>query len=231
MPPKEPSALDERTARTLGHYDANAEAFWSGTRDHDVTQNYAALLAAIARPAPLRLLDFGCGPGRDLLALSALGHDVTGLDGSAEFVGMARERARGPVWQQNFLALELGQAQFDGIFANASLFHVPGAELPRVLRELFQSLVPGGVLFCSNPRSFDHDREGFNGERYGTYLTLGSWLERIAAAGFVIERHYLRPADKPADEQPWLAVVARRPLTGNASELELVDQLRGVVAE
>ncbi|MET0793317.1 MAG: class I SAM-dependent methyltransferase [Polyangiaceae bacterium] len=202
---------DERTARTLGHYAANAAAFWEGTRDHDVTQNYAALLDAIARPAPLRILDLGCGPGRDLVALGALGHEVTGLDGSAEFVAMARGRSSGAVLHQNFLALDLGEERFDGVFANASLFHVPGAELARVLRQLLQSLAPGGVLFCSNPRSFERDHEGFKGERYGTYLTVEGWLERIAAAGFVVERHFLRPTGKPAREQPWLAVVARRP--------------------
>jgi SAM-dependent methyltransferase len=202
---------DERTARTLRYYDEHAAAFWEGTRDHDVTQNYAALLDAVTRPAPLRLLDFGCGPGRDLVALSALGHEVTGLDGSAEFVAMARGRFSGTVLHQNFLELDLGQARFDGVFANASLFHVPGAELPRVLGQLFSSLVPGGVLFVSNPRSFDRDHEGFKGDRYGTYLTRESWLERIVLAGFFVERHFLRPTGQPESEQPWLAVVARRP--------------------
>jgi SAM-dependent methyltransferase len=200
----------EISARTLGHYNANAERFWQGTRDHDVTQNYQALLGALGNGAALRLLDLGCGPGRDLIALSAMGHAVTGLDGSAELVRMAREHSGCVVLEQSFFELDLGQARFDGVFANASLFHVPRALLARVLRELHACLVPGGVLFCSNPRSFDVDHEGFNGERYGSYLTTDTWLEQIRAAGFVIERHYFRPADKPPSEQPWLAIVARR---------------------
>ena len=202
-------ALRQLTARTLGHYDATAKSFWEGTRDHDVTQNYAALLDALG-PAPQRVLDFGCGPGRDLLALSALGHIVTGLDGSAKFAAMARDFSGCTVLHQNFLELALGEARFDGVFANASLFHVPRAEMPRVLGELRLSLVPGGVLFCSNPRSFGEDWEGFKGERYGTYLTIDSWLALLKAAGFSIERHYLRPAGAQPSEQPWLAVVARR---------------------
>ncbi|MEI9951877.1 MAG: class I SAM-dependent methyltransferase [Pseudomonadota bacterium] len=205
-------SLAEITSRTLGDYDAVAESFWAGTRDHDVTQNYAALLDALERSAPLRLLDFGCGPGRDLLALTALGHIVTGLDGSPVFAEMARAQSGCRVLEQNFLELALGERQFDGVFANASLFHVPRAELARVLAELFRALVPGGVLFCSNPRSFERDWEGFRGERYGTFLTIDSWLEQIKSAGFVVERHFLRPSAKPASEQPWLAIVARRPL-------------------
>jgi SAM-dependent methyltransferase len=206
-------ALAELSARTLGHYNASAASFWEGTRDHDVSQNYAALLDALRGVAPQRLLDFGCGPGRDLATLSALGHTVTGLDGSSVFVEMARALSGCTVLHQDFLQLELGSQRFDGVFANASLFHVPPSELGRVLTELFESLVPGGVLFCSNPRSFDEDWSGFRGDRFGNYLTIQSWLARISAAGFIVERHFLRPQGKPAHEQPWLAVVARRPVS------------------
>jgi len=204
-------SLGEASARTLNDYAQSAESFWEFTRDHDVTQNYAALLDAIAGAPPLRLLDFGCGPGRDLIALTARGHTVTGLDGSPVFAEMARTQSGCRVLVQNFLELSLGEREFDGVFANASLFHVPRVELPRVLGELFHALVPGGVLFCSNPRSFERDWEGFKGERYGSFLTIDSWLETITRAGFVVERHFLRPSDKPPSEQPWLAIVARRP--------------------
>jgi SAM-dependent methyltransferase len=209
--PREPSALSEIAERTLGHYDASAQSFWAGTRDHDVTQNYAALLDALGGRAGLRILDLGCGPGRDLIALTALGHVVTGLDGAPAFVRMARAHSGCVVLEQSFFALDLGDGAFDGVFANASLFHVPRAVLPRVLAELFRSLAAGGVLFCSNPRSFDRDGEGWQGERYGSYLTIDGWSALIAGAGFAIERHFLRPPHKPPTEQPWLAIVARKP--------------------
>lgn len=213
------SAPADASRRTLGHYDSTADAFWAGTRDHDVTQNTAALLDALSEgheprgsAEQFRLLDLGCGPGRDLVTLRALGHRVTGLDGADAFVEMARAHSGCPVLKQNFLELDLGEQQYDGVFANASLFHVPRSELPRVLRELYLSLRPGGVLFSSNPRSFDVDREGWNGERYGSYLTIDGWLALMAGAGFEVERHFLRPSGKPASEQPWLAIVARRPI-------------------
>jgi predicted TPR repeat methyltransferase len=76
----------EITQTTLQHYRRNAEQFFAGTIDHDVSQNIAALLEAIAAPAPYRLLDLGCGPGRDLKAFKAMGHEAIGIDGSARFV-------------------------------------------------------------------------------------------------------------------------------------------------
>ena len=201
----------DSTLRTLSDYDRQAESFWIATRDHDVTQNRAALLDALGNRPGLRLLDFGCGPGRDLIAFAALGHDVIGLDGSAELARLAREHSGREVLAQNFLELDLGRERFDGVFANASLFHVPSADLPRVLAEIRASLVPGGVLFCSNPRSFLKDWEGFKGERYGTFLTIDSWRAQLEQASFVVERHFLRPSGAPPTEQPWLAIVARNP--------------------
>ncbi|HEY4159195.1 MAG TPA: class I SAM-dependent methyltransferase, partial [Polyangiaceae bacterium] len=197
--------------RTLGHYQANAERFWAGTRDHDVSQNYAALLDALPGSGPQRILDLGCGPGRDLLALRALGHLPVGLDGCAAFVAMARAQSGCPVLEQNFFELSLEPASFDGVFANASLFHAPRAVLPRVLSVLLAALVPGGVLFCSNPRSFEADSEGWDGERYGSHLTIEGWQRVISEAGFVLERHFLRPAGCAPAEQPWLAMVCRKP--------------------
>lgn len=203
--------LEIIAARTLGHYEGRAAEFWEGTRDHDVSQNRAALLDAIGGAAPLRILDLGCGPGRDLAALRELGHAPVGLDGCAAFVAMARAHAGCEVLQQSFFALDLAGREFDGVFANASLFHVPRGELPRVLAALREALVPGGVLFCSNPRAFTDEVEGWQDDRYGCYLTIAGWLRVVTDAGFVCERHYLRPSDAPPARQPWLAMVCRRP--------------------
>jgi SAM-dependent methyltransferase len=200
--------LKDITGRTLGHYESRADAFREGTKDHDVSQNYAALLGAIEGESPLRILDFGCGPGRDLAYFRGLGHDAVGLDGCAAFAAMARAATGCEVLEQDFLALSLPEGRFDGIFANASLFHVPSRELPRVLRELRLALAPRGVLFSSNPRG--NDREGWNGDRYGWYFEFDRWRELVTTAGFEEIAHYYRPEGLPRSEQPWLASVWRR---------------------
>jgi SAM-dependent methyltransferase len=207
MAPNGSRELEEVSARTLDHYQRNAEAFREGTRDHDVSQNYQALLGAIETTRPFTLLDLGCGPGRDLAHFHSLGHHAIGLDGSTRFVEMARAQTGCEVWHQDFLRLELPSSRFDGIFANASLFHVPRAELSRVLLELARSLVPRGVLFASNPHG--HDVEGWNGDRYGSYLRWETWRDLVLAAGFDEVEHYYRPEGKARGEHPWLASVWR----------------------
>jgi SAM-dependent methyltransferase len=204
----EPQDLEGIARVTLEHYDSRAEDFWQGTRGHDVAQNRSALLDAIEVAPPFTILDFGCGPGRDLKAFSALGHVVVGLEGSARFAKMARAYSGCEVLEQDFLKLDLPPARFDGVFANASLFHVPGRELPRVLGELHAALKPGGVLFSSNPRG--GNEEGWNRGRYGAYHDLEAWRRYLTAAGFDELSHYYRPPGLPRDQQPWLASVWRR---------------------
>lgn len=208
--PLTPEDLQRIAARTLAHYDQRAQAFWEGTRDHDVSQNIAALLQSIETAPPFDLLDFGCGPGRDLRTFRLLGHRATGLEGSSQLAAMARANGRCEVLEQNFLELDLPGSRFDGVFANAALFHVPSQELPRVLRELHATLKPGGVLFSSNPRG--EGQEGWNGERYGAFLDWDTWREHVTSAGFVELAHYYRPQGVPREQQPWLASVWRKPI-------------------
>jgi SAM-dependent methyltransferase len=206
--PADPEELARITARTLAHYDASAEAFWEGTRDHDVRQNIAALLRHLQGAEPFAILDLGCGPGRDLASFAGLGHEAIGVDGSERFAAMARTHSGCEVWQQNLLALDLPKARFDGVFANAVLQHVPASELARVLGELHAALRSGGVLFSSIPRG--NGEEGWNGDRYSVYHDAAAWCRYLAAAGFDELEHYYRPEGRPREQQPWLASVWRR---------------------
>jgi len=201
--------LGQTSSGTLNHYGQHADSFWRDTRDHDVSQNIDALLQSLLGAPPFRILDFGCGPGRDLKVFKDLGHEAIGLEGSERFVAMARQYSGCEVWHQDFLKLALPAEIFDGIFANASLFHVPSQELPRVQRELWAALKVNGVLFSSNPRG--ENQEGWSGERYGCYHDWPRWQELLAGAGFKEIRHYYRPQGLPREQQPWLASLWRKP--------------------
>jgi SAM-dependent methyltransferase len=200
--------LEKVSDLTLEHYNERAEDFWEGTRDHDVSQNVAALLQYIEGNPPFTILDLGCGPGRDLKTFAELGHIAVGLEGVPRFAAMARAHSGCEVWEQDFLRLDLPDNHFDGVFANAALFHVPAQELLRVLRELRVALKPRGVLFSSNPRG--HNEEGWNRGRYGAYHDLDTWRRYVLDAGFFEIAHYYRPQGLPREQQPWLASIWRK---------------------
>jgi SAM-dependent methyltransferase len=202
--------MEQHEKITIAEYQLTAESFREGTWDHDVSQNRAALIAALPNN-PGKILDLGCGPGRDLVAFQELGHIATGLDATPAFVEMARTAANCPVWEQSFLSLDLPANHFDGIFANASLIHVPSSDMQRVLQDLRQSLVDRGSLVLSMLRG---NSEGFfdrpTGSRYVAGWEYASLAPHLLAAGFQILDHYYRPPGMPIEQQSWLVIVAQK---------------------
>ncbi|MEE8388337.1 MAG: class I SAM-dependent methyltransferase [Acidiferrobacterales bacterium] len=203
-----PQNIKDLAARTLDYYNQKADDFFAGTIDHDVDQNISTLLQFIEGDAPFTILDVGCGPGRDLKTFKERGHIAVGLEGASRFVDMARSYSGCEVWLQDFIKLDLPADHFDGVFANASLFHAPSQELPQVLLALHATLKSDGVLFSSNPRG--NNEEGWNGGRYGVYYDLETWRTYMTTAGFVELMHYYRPQGVPCNQQPWLASVWRK---------------------
>ena len=206
------SQLRQISTGTLNHYNEGTKSFRQGTRDHDVSQNIAALLRHLLDNGQHTILDLGCGPGRDLVTFQDLGHIAIGLEGAENFVQIAREHSGCEVLHQDFLSMKLPDQHFDGIFANASLFHVPSQELPRILRQLWHSLKPEGVLFSSNPHG--PNQEGWSGDRYCCYLDLLTYRRFATGAQFTELEHYYRPTGKPRHLQPWLGSVWRKAPSG-----------------
>jgi len=202
--------VEQHEEVTIAQYQAEADGFREGTWDHDVSQNRDALVAAMPKN-PGKILDLGCGPGRDLVAFKGQGHTVIGLDATPAFVEMARQASGCEVWQQSFLSLDLPPETFDGIFANASLLHVPRNQMVRVLRDVWRSLVVEGALMMSMGRG---DWEGYTARETGyryvvawEYETLAPCVEQ---AGFEIVDHYYRPPGLPLQQQSWVVIVARK---------------------
>ena len=202
--------MEQHEQVTIAQYQAKADGFREGTWDHDVSQNRDALVAAMPQN-PGKILDLGCGPGRDLVAFKGQGHTAIGLDATPAFVEMARQASGCEVWQQSFLSLDLPPETFDGIFANASLLHVPRDQMVRVLRDVWRSLVVEGALMMSMGRG---DWEGYTARETGyryvvawEYETLAPCVEQ---AGFEIVDHYYRPPGLPLQQQSWVVIVARK---------------------
>ena len=195
-------------AATIGHYERHAAAYLRFTLNHEMGDSYGAFLGALAAIGGRRILDLGCGVGRDLRFFRACGYQAVGLDGSAAMAATARAVSGCPVWRQDLMALDLPERAFDGVFAHASLFHVPPRRLPAVLAAIRRALAPGGALFAANP--LGEDEEGWLGDRYVCLYSERSWCRLVRRAGFRRIGCCRRPPGLPRHRQTWLATLWRR---------------------
>lgn len=128
------------------YYQLHAQRFFSETVDVDMSELYRPFVAHLKPGA--RILDAGCGSGRDAKAFREMGYAVEAFDASAELVELARQHTGLPVKQMRFEDITEVE-RYDGIWCCASLLHVPLAELPGVMAQLAKALKPGGVWYLS----------------------------------------------------------------------------------
>ena len=131
---------------TLTYYNQNADAFIAGTQNADMSEHYRFFLKHITPGG--KLLDLGCGSGRDSAYFSALGFDVTAIDGSDELCKRVKENYGIEVLCMRFEDITF-QSEFNSVWACASLLHVQKADMPNILAKVSESLKPGGVLYAS----------------------------------------------------------------------------------
>jgi SAM-dependent methyltransferase len=213
--PAEPRAVD-----SVAYYDLNADRFAAGTGGVDMSALYERFLGRVESGG--RILDAGCGVGRDALAFAERGYTVVAFDASAEMVRLARERIadRAEVLQMRFDGAAWRE-EFDGVWACASLLHVPATDLPPVIRRLRTALRPGGVIYMSfkhgsservvgGRRFTDYTEELLVGALAGTALTLAEvWVTGDVRIGRIGER-WLNAIATPLVDVPSLQ---SRPLT------------------
>jgi SAM-dependent methyltransferase len=142
-PKAQPPSSDKRS---IDYYDRNVEKFFSDTSAIDMAVHWSRFLSVV--PAGGRILDAGCGSGRDSKHFLEQGYEVVAFDGSAEMARKASEFLGREVIHLLFEDMQF-QEEFDGIWACASLLHVPKAMLPEILKKLANALKPGGFLYVS----------------------------------------------------------------------------------
>ena len=130
----------------MDFYETNAEAFVESTLRIDMQPLYQRFLPLL--PDRAHILDVGCGSGRDSRHFIDRGYRVTPFDASAKVAALAEEVVGQAVAVQRVQDIHY-QSQFDGVWACATLLHVPTRELPDVFRRLSQALKPNGVAYCS----------------------------------------------------------------------------------
>jgi SAM-dependent methyltransferase len=132
--------------QTISYYEANAQRFFENTRDVYMGSVYESFLPLL--PPGAHILDAGCGSGRDSRAFLERGFEITALDASETMVELASQHIGRPVLHMSFDQVQF-RARFDGVWACASLLHVPRHDLPKVLERLGEALRPGGVMYSS----------------------------------------------------------------------------------
>lgn len=157
------------TNSTIKYYDDNAKAYYEDTINADLSGLYKPFLRHLAPEA--KVLDAGCGSGRDSLFFKSRGFSVTAFDASAEMVKATSDLIEQEVLQMTFEELKLPE-QYDGIWACSSLLHVNRNDLLPVLINLSDSLKQTGVFFMSFKYG---DQEYLSGERYFNCMTEDSF--------------------------------------------------------
>jgi 2-polyprenyl-3-methyl-5-hydroxy-6-metoxy-1,4-benzoquinol methylase len=191
---------------SVGYYDDNADRFFRDTVNADMgalQRRFAELL-----PTGGRVLDAGCGSGRDAKAFASMGFNVVAFDASAEMVRRARAYTGLEVLQITFAEMSW-QGEFDGVWASASLLHVPRAQMVEICRRLRDAIVPNGLLYFS----FKHGTaERFVGGRTFTDMDEASVRELVAQVnGLSMIESWMTADVRPGRvAEAWVNCLARR---------------------
>ena len=191
---------------TLQYYNQHAKAYVDSTRDVEFSQTQERFLQYLEPGA--RILNFGCGSGRDTKYFRNRGFQVEAVDGSAEFVRIASEYTGINVRRMLFQDLDEVE-RYDGIWACSSILHLPCAELEVVLGKMARALRRRGIVYTS----FKYGTE--EGERSGRYFTnmteakMAGLLERIPV--YDVEEMWVTFDVRPGrGDERWLNMILRK---------------------
>lgn len=191
--------------KTLAFYNKNAKAFAEETAFVDFKETQDKFINILQGK---RVLDFGCGAGRDSKYFVKAGLDVVAIDGSAELCQIAESYVGIPVQQMLFQELD-DRSRYDGIWACSSILHLPKEELRSVLMKMLNALTDNGIIYTSfKYGEFEGERNG----RYFTDFTYESFYEFIRdIKGITIEEYWYTGDVRPGrEDQKWLNLLLRK---------------------
>ncbi len=190
---------------TMDYYNTNANEYSALTMNSDMSQSRQRFLSYL--PSGARILDAGCGSGRDAKAFMEHGYMVTALDGSVAMCQVAEKFIGQPVLHMDFEQIEF-EEEFQGIWACASLLHVPKADMERILNKLRQALVPDGVIYASF--KYGEGERTVDG-RFFNYYDDNSLSVQFESCGFyVIETFVTEDVRDGRTGEMWVNIIGRK---------------------
>ena len=205
--------INQLSKRTLNYYDKNTVEFAGQTVSIDMHDLYELFINQLPQRDTQCILDVGCGSGRDADYFAKQGYDVTAIDASAKLIQWARQHhisSRITWYDLDFCSIEkqAWENKFTGIWACASLLHVPFLELPCIIESLLDTLTDEGVMYLSFKYG---EGERVDEKRFFCDMDEARWKTIVAKIPQVIECDIWLSADKRADcKDTWFNVMIKR---------------------
>jgi SAM-dependent methyltransferase len=193
------------------YYDEYADHFRGRTAALPMNAAYEPFMREL--PPCARILDAGCGPGRNAAAFLSHGYRVTAIDASPAMVQLAR-RSGIDARVMTFQHMTFNE-EFDGVWASASVLHVPHAEIPGVLSRFARALNPQGILYVSLKEG-QSERIAEDG-RFFSYFALDEFSDSLTSSGlFKLVKAWKRIGlDSSGATRTWLNFLAAKSLESN----------------
>ena len=188
---------------TLSWYKENAPLYAEETKNSLVYDALGEFLSRVEEKG--RILDLGCGSGRDSFFFLERGFSVDSLDGS-EAMKREAERLFGIyVRLSDFLSLD-EEEKYDGVWAQASILHLKEESLRKVLNLISRALKTGGVFYTSFRKG---EEDGFENSRWYTNMT-ESRFSSLLPPNLQIEKSWEGKDVRPGVNKTWLSIISRK---------------------
>jgi ubiquinone/menaquinone biosynthesis C-methylase UbiE len=204
---------DEYRQITRESYDQTADAYRKNTLKLQTDPKADRFLSYLGVGS--KILDLGCGPGRDAKFFAERGYQVTGVDISPKMISLAKNSLpEGDFLVSDIESLQLNQSSFDAIWASASLLHVSKKAMPAVLTNLYEALKEGGVFYLSmkkgNGEECTPDHRYGGVEKVWNYVSEDELTHLLTDHGFKILEKNTHEKSTTYQTHPWIAIICTK---------------------